>query len=149
MREARPSVIALQTLSPAGRGQGEGGDSSDARARDPISNARRLRKNQTDAERLLWGKLRARRLAGFKFRRQEPVARYIVDFCCRDARLVVELDGGHHNRDDVAAIDRRRQQEIERLGFLVKRFWNAEVTSDIDGVCETILALCEGGRAHV
>ena len=101
--------------------------------------ARSLRRGETDAERLLWGKLRGRRLAGWKFKRQVPIGPFIVDFCCADAWLIVELDGGHHGHDTVAEKDRFRTSDLEQRGYLVLRFWNHEVTSNLDGVCETIL----------
>jgi very-short-patch-repair endonuclease len=100
--------------------------------------ARALRRSQTDAERLLWGKLRGRRLAGGKFKRQVPIGRFIVDFCCADAWLIVELDGGHHGHDAAVEQDRLRTRDLEQCGYLVLRFWNHEVMGNLDGVCETI-----------
>jgi very-short-patch-repair endonuclease len=100
--------------------------------------ARSLRRNQTDAERLLWGKLRGRRLAGWKFKRQVPIGPFIVDFCCADAWLIIELDGGHHGHDEIAEQDRLRTSDLEQRGYLVLRFWNHEVTGNLDWVCETI-----------
>ncbi len=97
----------------------------------------KLRRNQTDAERLLWFKLRDRRLAGFKFRRQFPIGKYVVDFVRLDARVVIEIDGGQHSGD---SRDADRQRFIEEQGFLVLRFWNHEVARNLDGVCEAILA---------
>jgi very-short-patch-repair endonuclease len=85
--------------------------------------AGKLRRNQTDAERLLWFKLRDRRLAGFKFRRQFPVGKYIVDFVCLDARVVIEIDGGQHSEN---LLDTERQAFIEEQGFVVLRFWNTK-----------------------
>jgi very-short-patch-repair endonuclease len=61
--------------------------------------ARQLRRNQTDAERVLWFRLRDRRLAGLKFKRQVPIDRFVVDFVCKDERLIIELDGGQHDED--------------------------------------------------
>jgi len=72
-----------------------------------------------------------------------PVGRFIVDFCCPDTWLVVELDGGGHSRDDVTARDLLRTRELEAAGYLLIRFWNREVTENLDGVCETILAQIE------
>jgi very-short-patch-repair endonuclease len=106
--------------------------------------ARGLRRRQTDPERLLWSKLRDRRLGGWKFRRQMPIGRYIVDFCCPDAWLIIELDGGQHTFD--AAIDRdlMRSRELEQCGYFVLRFWNGEVLENLDGICETILNAAQG-----
>ena len=100
--------------------------------------ARRLRRDQTDAERALWFRLRDRRLNGMKFRRQMPIRSYVVDFCCEAARLVVELDGGQHV--ERAPEDTERTAELERYGYLVLRFWNNDVLSNIDGVLATIIA---------
>ncbi|MBS9475610.1 endonuclease domain-containing protein [Ancylobacter radicis] len=109
-----------------------------------ISRARRLRKDQTDVEALLWSRLRDRRLEGWKFRRQAPVDRYIVDFLCVDAKLVIELDGGQHAVED----DAERTRMIEACGYLVIRFWNNDVLTNLDGVLLRIVeALC-GGTPH-
>ncbi|QRP64512.1 DUF559 domain-containing protein [Rhodanobacter sp. FDAARGOS 1247] len=108
--------------------------------------ARRLRNEGTDAERRLWQHLRHRQLAGHKFRRQYPLAGYIVDFICVPARLVVELDGGQHL--DAVEYDRRRTEILEREGYCVLRFWNDEVllrTEDVVG--EIFRVLEERSRA--
>jgi len=98
--------------------------------------ARRLRKSMTDAEALLWRRLRNRQCGDSKFRRQAPIGPYIVDFLCWDAKLIIELDGGQHANDPS---DRIRQREIESLGFRVLRFWNNDVLENMEGVFETIL----------
>jgi very-short-patch-repair endonuclease len=98
--------------------------------------ARCLRRQSTDAERRLWEQLRARRLDGLKFRRQVPIGNHIVDFVCFDARLVVEVDGGHHA--DRAKRDRERTESLEAAGFLVLRFWNSDVMARIEQVVATI-----------
>src|SRR6476659_8032740 len=94
--------------------------------------ARRLRRNQTDAERILWLRLRDRRLAGWKFRRQMSLNGFVFDFCCPDAKLVVEIDGGQHAiraEQDIA-----RTKNLDASGYLVLRFWNYDVMRNIDGV---------------
>ena len=100
--------------------------------------ARRLRRDQTDAERVFWFGVRDRRLDGWKFKRQVPLGRFVVDFFCADARLIVELDGGQHalqtERDDA------RTKELEAMGYLVMRFWNHDVIANRDGILEAILA---------
>ena len=101
------------------------------------SRASHLRKNSTDAERLLWHRLRHRQIDGFKFRRQVPIVGYIVDFVCREAKLVIELDGGQHS--DQSAYDARRDRVIEAEEFVVLRFWNNEVFEQTDGVMERIV----------
>jgi very-short-patch-repair endonuclease len=98
---------------------------------------RRLRESQTDAERRLWLRLRDRRLAGFKFVRQESIGRYVADFCCREARLIVELDGGQHAD---SGHDRVRDAWLTAQGYRVLRFWNAEIVDNIVSVLDTILA---------
>jgi len=115
-----------------------------SQAPDLVPFARGLRRRQTDPERLLWGKLRNRRLGGWKFRRQMPIGRHIVDFCCPDAWLIVELDGGQHSFDVAAQRDRSRTRELEGCGYLVLRFWHREVIDNLDGVCETILNAAHG-----
>ncbi len=98
---------------------------------------RYLRSAQTEAERRLWYRLRDRRLAGFKFVRQETIGRYVADFCCRDARLIVEVDGSQHAESEH---DRLRDAWLAAQGYRVLRFWNAEIANDVVGVLDTILA---------
>lgn len=96
----------------------------------------------TPAERLLWSRLRDRRLAGFKFRRQVPVGPYIVDFLCAEARVIVEIDGGQHNLPDARAQDQERTRFLEAKGYKVLRFWNNEVLGNLEGVLTVILEAC-------
>jgi very-short-patch-repair endonuclease len=98
--------------------------------------ARDLRKNATDAERLLWSRLRRRQMDDFKFRRQHSVGPYICDFACLEARLVIELDGSQHV--DQSDYDFRRDCFLRSKGFRVLRFWNNDVLSQTGGVVETI-----------
>ena len=102
------------------------------------SNARALRKNSTDAERILWSELRDHRLNGASFRRQVPIANYIADFMCHAAKLVIELDGGQHFSDDAEQTDAARSAVIEAKGFRVLRFSNHDVTTNRAGVLEVI-----------
>ncbi len=101
--------------------------------------ARLLRRERTDAERALWQMLRARRLTGLKFRRQFPVGDFIADFCCRECRLVIELDGSQHMDSRQADRDRNRTKCIEARGFRVLRFWNTDVLTNTEGVLAAIL----------
>ena len=101
------------------------------------SRARQLRKNPTDAERLLWQKLRFWQVDGRKLRRQQPLGGYIVDFVCLERRLIVELDGGQHA--DRNAYDKKRDDWLRNQGFVILRFWNHDVLNNIDGVVEQIL----------
>lgn len=103
-----------------------------------LQNARKLRGTQTDAENLLWLLLRDRRFCGFKFRRQHPVGRYILDFYCHEARLAIELDGGGHAGDEQAEYDASRTKELEGASIRVLRFWNSAVLKDTDTVLEAI-----------
>ena len=96
-----------------------------------------LRRNETDAEYRLWYELSARRLNGFKFVRQFPIDRYVVDFACRSMRLVIELDGAQHA---ASVRDAARTEFLNDKGWSVLRFWNEEVSEGAGGGCETILA---------
>lgn len=98
--------------------------------------ARRLRRDQTEAEQRLWRKLRARQLCGAKFRRQHPIGPFIADFCCFESRVVVELDGGQHASQITA--DQRRTAFLVSRGYRVLRFWDNQVMEDIDAVLERI-----------
>jgi very-short-patch-repair endonuclease len=125
-------------LSSPARGEGKGRRVAGAAPIDPLMrrNARALRKRMTDAERKLWYALRDRRFARFKFRRQAPVGRFIVDFICFEQRLVIEVDGGQH-ADSLS--DQRRDRWFAANGYRVLRFWNNEVLKNLDGVM-TLLA---------
>jgi very-short-patch-repair endonuclease len=98
--------------------------------------ARRLRRDSTDAELKLWYRLRSRSTLEFKFVRQEPIGPYIVDFACRERRLIVEVDGGQHagSKSDLV-----RDQWLAEHRYRVLRFWNNDVMSNIEGVLETIV----------
>jgi very-short-patch-repair endonuclease len=104
------------------------------------SNARELRKNSTDAERILWSELRDHRLNGIGFRRQVPIKNYIADFACHAAKLVVELDGAQHVSDQAEQADAARSAVIEARGFRILRFGNHDVMTNRAGVLETIAA---------
>jgi very-short-patch-repair endonuclease len=99
--------------------------------------AKTLRVNSTDAERKLWSHLRDRRLCGFKFVRQQPIGPFVADFACREADLIIELDGSQHAED--AAYDARRTRLLADYGYRVIRFWNIDVLSNIDGVLHVII----------
>ena len=101
------------------------------------SYARDLRNSATGAERRLWKRLRRRQLAGFKFRRQRPIGRYICDFVCLEAFVVVELDGSQHLAQ--APYDEQRAAFLKSNGFRVLRFWNDAVFSEPEVVVQTIL----------
>ncbi len=100
-----------------------------------LSKARSLRRKMTDAEILLWSKLRDRQIGDAKFRRQVPFDRYIADFLCKEHRLVIEVDGGQHAD---SAGDKVRDQAMIASGYRVLRFWNNDVLGNIEGVIEAI-----------
>ncbi|NIJ31819.1 endonuclease domain-containing protein [Sphingomonas oligoaromativorans] len=114
-------------------------------APDMTSKARALRRSATEEERLLWKRLRH---AHPRFTRQLPVGGYIVDFACRAARIVVELDGSQHL--DAVAYDVARTTFLESLGWQVLRFWNSDIRAHPDGVADAILSTVEArlGRTH-
>ena len=114
---------------PVGRGKGEG----------DVDRARRLRQNQTDVEKKLWSLLRNRQLLGCKFRRQHPIGRYVVDFCCLEKKVVIELDGGQHAQQRTH--DSERTLDIENQGFRVFRFWNNQIIENPRGVFERIASV--------
>jgi very-short-patch-repair endonuclease len=138
-----PRRCGAGALPPDGGGLG-GGDvsrrASRAMKKHPVhgarARARTLRQDMTEPERRVWQILRSQQMNGYKFRRQLPMGCYFADFVCHEARLIVEIDGGQH--------DRSSPQERERTGFLrdegyrVLRFWNDEVLTNLDGVHQTI-----------
>ncbi len=101
-----------------------------------VEHARKLRRETTEAEALLWKHIRDRNLVGIKFRRQHPIGRYIADFCCVEEKLIVELDGGQHADDSDQ--DEQRTQDIETYGYRIVRYWNSEVLNNIDSVLADI-----------
>lgn len=100
-----------------------------------VNRARRLRRRQTDAERKLWMRLRAKQI-GSKFRRQEPIGSYVADFCCMESKLILELDGSQH--EDGEETDQRRTAFFEKLGYRVLRFWDHDVLKDVETVLQRI-----------
>jgi very-short-patch-repair endonuclease len=100
--------------------------------------ARTLRKNMTDSEKLLWSKIRLKQLMGFQFYRQKNIGRYIVDFYCPSAKLILELDGGQHFIEKGINADRQRDEYLQDLGFRVLRYSNNEVLNNLEGVLESL-----------
>jgi adenine-specific DNA-methyltransferase len=99
--------------------------------------SRQLRRDQTDAEKALWRLLRAHSLAGFKFRRQHPVAGYIADFVCLEKRVIIELDGGQHA--DQTAFDQAREAKLRALGFHTIRIWDNQLLEEREAAAMVIL----------
>ena len=108
---------------------------------ETYSRAQTLRKSMTDAERVLWYKLRGRRFARKKFVRQFPVGPYYADFCCRQAMLIIEADGSQHVDSEY---DLRRDTFLVAQGYRVLRFWNGDILNDIESIGETIAAALDG-----
>src|SRR4051812_26500054 len=108
------------------------------------SRSRALRRNVTEPEKALWRALKRIPVYGTHFRRQVPIGPYVADFACLKARLLIELDGGHHAQDDVAVKDESRTRWLEKEGYRVVRFWNAELTGNLNGVLDTIYAALYG-----
>jgi very-short-patch-repair endonuclease len=108
----------------------------------PTEFARELRRDATDAERFLWQRLRNGAL-GVKFRRQHPLAGYVLDFCCLGHRLVIELDGDQHSDPEAFLRDAQRDQALGRIGFRVARFGNRQVLTEPHVVLDAIRALLD------
>ena len=102
--------------------------------------ASRLRKSPTNAEMLLWKYLRLKQMEGLKFRRQQAIDKYIVDFVCFENRIIIEVDGGQHAEEGEKDIS--RDSYLKEYGFKILRFWNNEVLNDTIGVLETIREYC-------
>ena len=137
MEEGAPSLPPSRTREGSGVG---------ARYRQgrPTAEVREARNNAIPHEEMLWRQLKGKRLAGLKFSRQMPIAGYRVDFVCRAEKLVVELDGSQHA--DAVGYDDARTRALEKAGYRVIRFWNNDLTSNMDGVLETIAAAALSGE---
>jgi very-short-patch-repair endonuclease len=130
-------AIATELPSPGGRGWGRG----KIWMRKTLTRfAKTLRKESTRAEALLWQGLRAKQLAGIKFRRQEPIGHFIVDFVSFEKRIIIELDGGQHAHSTLK--DLERDAILAQRGFTVLRFWNNEVLENLEGVLDSIMEAC-------
>jgi len=105
--------------------------------------SRELRQRQTEAEAILWQKLRNRKLSGLKFRRQHRIGRYIVDFYCAQHKLVIELEGTIHEVADQQEYDRARFEELSAQGLTILRFKNEEIKQDIQSVLQRIAKATE------
>ena len=109
----------------------------------PLERSRQLRVRQTVHETILWAYLRSGRLGGLKFRRQFPICRFIVDFCCFEKRIIVELDGRQHDEKEHAEKDRIRDETLRAKGYKILRVWNSEINNNLEGVAERIIQLAE------
>lgn len=124
---------------PEGEGRGEGAALKKETCSESIKRARKLRNEQTPLEALLWKCVRAGQLAGYKFRRQHPIGNYIVDFCCEEAKLVVEIDGDSHALQEM--YDKNRTVYMNNAGYRVMRFTNIDVSRNLENVLELSLTL--------
>ena len=100
--------------------------------------ARILRQNQTSQEQKMWSLLRNYQFKGLKFKRQHPIGKYIVDFICKEKKIVIELDGGQHNEENNIIYDIERTKYLEQKGYKVIRFWNNDIDNNIEGVFEEL-----------
>ncbi len=104
--------------------------------------AKVLRKRSTKEERFLWRHLKSKQLEGLKFRRQQPIGNFIVDFVCFEKRIIIELDGGQHTNITEEKKDKSRDKWLNEQGFKVLRFWNNDVFKNINGILEVIIENC-------
>ena len=105
--------------------------------------ARKLRKNSTKEERILWQLLRNRQFLGLKFKRQFPIGNYVVDFVCEEKKLIIELDGGQHNEPENIHLDCVRTEFLKSKDYTVVRFWNKDINLNISGVYSYLLDFVE------
>jgi very-short-patch-repair endonuclease len=110
--------------------------------------ARDNRNHPTEAEAKLWALLRQRHLFGVKFRRQHPISRFIADFYCHQAKLIIEVDGGYHEDEQQRELDQGRQAELEDLGLVVLRFKNEDVEEGEKQVIEKIRSVLRSRMEH-
>jgi len=109
-----------------------------------LERRRELRRNQTEAEKLVWRHIRNRQLHGLKFFRQYSLGVYILDFYCPERKVAIEIDGGHHALDGNREYDAARSQFLQSHGIHVLRFWNSEVVTNIYGVLEKLVHVLAG-----
>ena len=130
-------------------GEGESGSLSRSRERVGVrANATALRSSSTDAERLMWSKLRDRRFAGRKFRRQHPIGPFVADFACLEAHLVIELDGGQHFEPDAITADARRSTFLHLQGVTTLRLTNRDILAETESVLTSILLWLDAHHPH-
>jgi very-short-patch-repair endonuclease len=115
---------------------------------NPISRARGLRQTLPDPQRRLWRLLRDRRFAGYKFRREHPIGRYVLDFYCAEAGVSLELDGGQHGHPEQQARDEQKEKYLASRGIVTRRFWNWQVRRQPEMVKENLWLLLQTRAAH-
>jgi len=147
LRHGLSAPLPREHLRAVGRGKGWGAMAEQPRRRDArVPRARKLLRGMADAERKLWWHLRRIPVEHTHFRRQATVGPYFADFACHEQRLIIELDGGQHNRTDYAVADTKRTEYLKSQGYRVLRFWNHDVLKNIDGVMESIYAALRDGK---
>jgi len=109
--------------------------------------ARKLRNESTQSEIKLWGYLRNKQIYGYRFTRQKPIGKYIMDFFCNKLQLAIELDGYSHQFDDVFEKDKRKEEQLKKIGITVLRFQDTEVMNDMDNVLRSIEIFIENFEA--
>ena len=114
--------------------------------KEQIEKSRDLRKNMTPQERKLWCIIRNRQFYGYRFRRQFPLGQYIVDFICREKKIIIEIDGGQHNEIQNIQYDNKRTEYLISEGYKVLRFWNNDIDKNIGGVYEKLKDVFEIGE---
>jgi|GEM_PF-373321 len=141
---------ALRERSNCHRQFGEGSENNASRfySKETLDFSKKLRQNQTDAEGLLWYYLRNKQLSGYKFRRQQPIDKYIVDFVCFEKNLIIELDGSQHNEEVKIQYDKIRDNFLNNLGFKVLRFWNNEIFTNCFNILDFILHKLTSPRSN-
>jgi very-short-patch-repair endonuclease len=105
---------------------------------EKFTKARNLRKEQTEQEKIMWSILRNRKFYGLRFKRQVPLGSYIVDFCCNEKKIVIEIDGGQHNEPSNISYDKQRTEFLETEGYKVIRFWNNDVSNNLEGIYQKL-----------
>ena len=100
--------------------------------------ARQLRERMTTAELLIWNKLKNNQFSGYKFRRQHPIHKFIVDFCCHELKLILEIDGKYHDAEEQKKEDFKRSELLQFQGLKEIRFTNEEIINDIDSVLKRL-----------
>lgn len=121
------SNLPISTSTPVGEGRGEGKVNQN-------NFAKKLRSSQTEVEKILWTKSRNRQVYRVKFRRQQPIGPYIVDFVSFEEKIIIKLDGGFHRKMTNEISDKKRTDWLEKEGFTVLRFWNKDIIKDLGGV---------------
>jgi very-short-patch-repair endonuclease len=109
--------------------------------RELVRNARVLRSNMTRAEIILWSRLRSKKVNGYKFRRQQPILDYIVDFYCSELKLIIEVDGEVHSNKESSEYDKHRDNILKINGYNIMRFSNTEIETELDSTIKKINSL--------